>query len=599
VFSSGSYNWAWGLDSHHEDINFGSTTDISMQQAMVNLFADMSVQPSTLQSGLIAATASSDITRPSSIIAPPASSNFALGSVVAITGTASDTGGRVGGVEVSIDGGLTWHPASGRDNWNYVFTAITNGSLNIRSRAIDDSLNMEISGTGITVNVGTGADTTAPSVPANLTATVINGTQVNLDWTDSTDNVAVTRYQVERCQGAGCTNFGAAIGTPTISAFNNTGLTEGVTYRYRVSAGDAANNFSAYSSIVTVTPDVTPPAEPAGLTATAISSTQINLSWTASTDNVGVVSYQVERCPGSTCTNFGIVASPTASTLSDTSAGIAANTTYRYRVLAKDAAGNASAYSSIVSATTPAAPVAPVAVNDLFLYRSGVQRIANASGPRGLGVLANDTDSAGLPLNAVLVGTLPAGVSLASNGVVTATVSANTSFTYRSNNGALSSLPATGATVALRLNGTPVANADNCSYSVSANSDNGSIVSGSACAMTSTSKTFTMNLTANDTDPNKTTNIPTDGVGDDITSSIITSTGTGVDVAPNPACGQAAIVKTASRASVVNNCNGTLTVTSKVSTPPIFPVSATITYRVFDELGTQSGTRTNTITIQF
>ena len=81
--------------------------------------------------------------------------------------------------------------------------------------------------------------------------------------------------------------------------------------------------------------------------------TQIDLSWTASTDNVGVTGYRVERCQGASCTNFAQVATPTATSFSDT--GLAPSTTYRYQVRAVDAAGNLSGYSSIATATTPAA----------------------------------------------------------------------------------------------------------------------------------------------------------------------------------------------------------------------------------------------------
>jgi chitodextrinase len=96
--------------------------------------------------------------------------------------------------------------------------------------------------------------------------------------------------------------------------------------------------------------DSTPPTAPGGLTAAAISSTQINLSWTASTDNVGVTGYKVERCQGSTCSNFAQIATPSATTLSDT--GLTASTSYSYRVRASDAAGNLSAYSNTSIATT-------------------------------------------------------------------------------------------------------------------------------------------------------------------------------------------------------------------------------------------------------
>ena len=82
---------------------------------------------------------------------------------------------------------------------------------------------------------------------------------------------------------------------------------------------------------------------PSGLTGTATGSTSISLSWTASTDNVGVTGYRVERCQGTSCTDFGHFATPTGTTFSNT--GLAAGTTYRYRVRAFDAAGNLSAYS--------------------------------------------------------------------------------------------------------------------------------------------------------------------------------------------------------------------------------------------------------------
>ncbi len=99
-----------------------------------------------------------------------------------------------------------------------------------------------------------------------------------------------------------------------------------------------------------VTPETTPPTAPGSLSATAVSSSQINLSWAASTDNVGVSGYIVERCLGSACSNFAQIAAPTGTTYSNT--GLASNTAYRYRVLAKDAAGNQSAYSVIATATT-------------------------------------------------------------------------------------------------------------------------------------------------------------------------------------------------------------------------------------------------------
>ena len=145
VFSSGTYNWAWGLSTNHDLQQLGNQVDINMQQATVNLLADMRVQPTTLQPGLFAATASTDVTPPQSRIMSPASgSSLPVGVPVTIAGTATDsTGGVVAGVEVSTNGGGTWHPASGRTNWTYTFTPTISGSAAILSRAVDDTGNLE------------------------------------------------------------------------------------------------------------------------------------------------------------------------------------------------------------------------------------------------------------------------------------------------------------------------------------------------------------------------------------------------------------------------------------------------------------------------
>src|SRR5439155_24631 len=92
---------------------------------------------------------------------------------------------------------------------------------------------------------------------------------------------------------------GAQIATTSATSFANTGLQPSTTYSYTVAAYDAAGNLSAQSSPASATtpapPDTTPPTVPAGLTATAVSSSQINLSWAASSDTVGVSGYRVYR----------------------------------------------------------------------------------------------------------------------------------------------------------------------------------------------------------------------------------------------------------------------------------------------------------------
>jgi Domain of unknown function (DUF4082)/Bacterial Ig domain len=156
VFGAGTIQWSWGLDNKHDN---GSTApDVRMKQATVNLLADMGVQPVTLQTGPagpVPATASTDTIAPTSTItSPTAGATVQNGSLILITGTAADTGGGVvGGVEVSIDSGTTWHPANGRESWSYSWLPTTTGNVNIKSRAVDDSGNLETVGAGISVTV--------------------------------------------------------------------------------------------------------------------------------------------------------------------------------------------------------------------------------------------------------------------------------------------------------------------------------------------------------------------------------------------------------------------------------------------------------------
>ena len=153
VFGAGTVQWTWGLDDHHDRGN--GSPDARMQQATVNLLADFGVQPDSLQAGLSTATASTDSTPPASQVTSPANgSSVSSGSTVQISGTAADSGGVVGGVEVSTDGGATWHRASGRSSWTYSWTVAGTGSAVIRSRAVDDSGNLESPGPGVSVTIG-------------------------------------------------------------------------------------------------------------------------------------------------------------------------------------------------------------------------------------------------------------------------------------------------------------------------------------------------------------------------------------------------------------------------------------------------------------
>jgi chitodextrinase len=207
-------------------------------------------------------------------------------------------------------------------------------------------------------------DTSPPTSPTTLAATSPNQSSISVSWTASTDNIGVTAYRVERCQGTGCSNF-AQVGTPTASPFVDSGLTANTFYNYHVRATDAAGNLSGWSNVVgatTQSPDTQAPTAPSNLQTSVVSSSSIDLTWTASTDNVGVTGYKVERCSGSGCTNFTQIATPTSDSYSDT--GLSASTLYRYQVRAVDGAGNNSGYSNISSATTPVAPPSPTFISE-------------------------------------------------------------------------------------------------------------------------------------------------------------------------------------------------------------------------------------------
>ena len=119
-----------------------------MQQATINLFADMGAQPATIQSPL-------DYCNTINRCYTTCYNNYITGQWYAtipesaafnITGTATDVGGVVAGVEVSVDGGLTWQPATGTTNWSFSWLPTAQGTVTIKSRAFDDIGNLESPG---------------------------------------------------------------------------------------------------------------------------------------------------------------------------------------------------------------------------------------------------------------------------------------------------------------------------------------------------------------------------------------------------------------------------------------------------------------------
>ena len=134
------------------------------------------------------------------------------------------------------------------------------------------------------------------------------------------------------------------------TTYSDSGLSPATSYSYRVRATDAGKNLGAYSNVATAVTLAPPLTAPSNASATAPGSAQVRVSWTASTGGVGAKAYLVERCQGVLCTAYSQIA--TVATASFEDSGLTANTTYRYRVRAKDAVGNQSDYSNVATAVT-------------------------------------------------------------------------------------------------------------------------------------------------------------------------------------------------------------------------------------------------------
>jgi len=212
--------------------------------------------------------------------------------------------------------------------------------------AFDAAGNVSATSAPVTATTLKEPDVSPPSIPANLRSTGKSTTTIVLAWSASQDNIGVAGYEVYR--------DGTLIANVSQPGYTDNGLGAATSHTYRVRAFDTSNNASADSNAITVVtltaPDTTPPRVPVGVTANATSSSTIDVSWAASTDNVGVTKYRVYR-DGSQVTEV-----PDAIF---TDQGLTASTSYSYTVRAVDAAGNQSGLSASASASTSAAPTTP------------------------------------------------------------------------------------------------------------------------------------------------------------------------------------------------------------------------------------------------
>lgn len=339
--------------------SYGSTTQVDPtmvmghQEALTNLsigtlyhFRVRSTDASnnTAVGGDMTFATAGDTTPPTVSITSPAA-NATLTGTVNVDVTASDNVG-VSSVQLKVDSANSGAAVTAAPYVIALSTSVLSNGNHILTAVATDAAGNATTSAQVAVKVSNStSDTTPPTVsvsaPANG-ATVSGTVSVTAN---ASDNVGVASVQFQ-LDGANAGSLDTA--SPYVFSWNTTTSSNGSHTLWAIAKDAAGNSTTSASVTVTVnnsTPDTTPPSVPGGLTATAVSSSQINLSWTASTDNVGVAGYNVFRGG----TKIG-----TSPTTSYQDGGLAASTSFTYTVSAFDAVGNTSAQSTGASATTQA-----------------------------------------------------------------------------------------------------------------------------------------------------------------------------------------------------------------------------------------------------
>ena len=196
------------------------------------------------------------------------------------------------------------------------------------------------------------------SAPSGLVAISASSTSIDLTWADN--STTEDGFTIDHSDDGSTWAFEADVGVD-VTAYGDTGLTPGTTHYYRVRAFETSTN-SGWSNTANATTDQVAPAAPTGLTATAQSQTQIDLTWADNANNED--NYRVDRSTDGV--NFSPLISLPADSIAYSNTGLAASQTYFYQVVAVNAVGSAA--SDTASATTDAPPplVDYVAYGDQF-----------------------------------------------------------------------------------------------------------------------------------------------------------------------------------------------------------------------------------------
>ena len=210
-----------------------------------------------------------------------------------------------------------------------------------------------------------------PAAPTGLNASAVSTSQIDLSWTDNAGNE--DGFYVERSSN-GSSGWAqiAALGA-NVTAYQNTGLSQNATFYYRVRAYNADGN-SAYSNTANAT-TFGPPADPGNFNATAVSTSQINLSWS---DVAGETSYELDYSTASSSGPWTALGPLPANGTAYNHIGLPASTMHYYRLRAVNGYGN-SAYVSTSAATLAPAPTVHVGATNYYVTTQGKNWFGNVT----------------------------------------------------------------------------------------------------------------------------------------------------------------------------------------------------------------------------
>src|SRR2546422_1619717 len=371
------YKLYYGLSSgsYPSSVDVGNLTSYTLSgllEGQIYYFAVTAYNLSLGESGFSneVSKALADVTPPTVSLTAPAAGATVLGTMTVSAGATDNVG--IVGVQFKLDGinlGAEDTANSYSISWNSTLAA--NGTHTLAAVARDAAGN-----TATSAAVSVTVDNTPPLI-STVSASSISSAGALITWATNKASDSQVEYGLTTAYGSSTPLNSSLL---TAHAVTLTGLLGTTTYHYRVKSRDAAGNLATSADFTLTTliavPDLTPPSVPTSLSASAVSSSQMNLSWTASTDNVGVAGYTIYR-------GGSQIATTSLTSYSDTS--LSPSTTYTYTVAAYDAAGNVSALSASASAATLPPPPADIAsgLGLYYMFDEGAGSLASDSSGNG------------------------------------------------------------------------------------------------------------------------------------------------------------------------------------------------------------------------